>query len=221
MKFDFVIGNPPYQEDVEDSDNKTFKPPVYNIFMDAAYEVGDAVELIHPARFLFNAGQTPKSWNEKMLADTHLKVLYYEPDGSKIFSGPEIKGGIAVTFHNNAKAYGAIQIFTKYPELNSVLHKVSSSGLNNNLPSIMQNQNRFNLDALYEDYPDYKNVIGSNGKDKRFRNNIFEKISLFSSEKSNVDELPIIGVIKNKRQWRFFPKKYIDTTLQLFLAATS
>ena len=59
MKFDFCVGNPPYQ-DQSVGDNETFAPPVYNKFMDAAYQVADKVELIHPARFLFNAGSTPK-----------------------------------------------------------------------------------------------------------------------------------------------------------------
>ena len=43
-----------------------------------AYKIGKCIEMIHPARFLFNAGATPKSWNDMMLNDTHLKVLYYE-----------------------------------------------------------------------------------------------------------------------------------------------
>ncbi len=143
MKFDFIIGNPPYQEEVEDSENKTFMPPVYNLFIDGAYELSDKVELIHPARFLFNAGQTPKAWNEKMLADTHLKVIHYEPDGSKVFPNTEIKGGLAITYHDKMHSYGAIEVFTKYDELNSILHKVKAKGLNKNLSSIMFNQNRF------------------------------------------------------------------------------
>ena len=41
---------------------------------------GKKVELIHPARFLFNAGSTPKKWNKKMLNDPYLKVIYYESE---------------------------------------------------------------------------------------------------------------------------------------------
>ena len=74
MKFDYVIGNPPYQEET-DSDS-TRMPPVYNLFMDESYKVAHKVELITPARFLFNAGYTPKSWNEKILNDEHFKVCY-------------------------------------------------------------------------------------------------------------------------------------------------
>lgn len=83
MKFDFCIGNPPYQEEAV-GEQKTFAAPVYNKFMDAAYQVADKVELIHPARFLFNAGSTPKAWNNKMLNDKHFKILHYEGDANKI-----------------------------------------------------------------------------------------------------------------------------------------
>ena len=83
MKFDFVIGNPPYQqESVGANANDT---PIYHYFYDAAYKVADKVELISPARFLFNAGGTPKEWNAKMLNSPHIKVLLYESDASKIF----------------------------------------------------------------------------------------------------------------------------------------
>ena len=85
MKFDFAIGNPPYQDNTI-GENDTYAPPVYNKFMDAAYTVANKVELIHPARFLFNAGSTPKAWNQKMLNDNHFKVMEYEEDCSKVFS---------------------------------------------------------------------------------------------------------------------------------------
>lgn len=79
MKFDFVIGNPPYQEEQvsENADGslKNYAPPIYDKFMDEAFKVSEKVELIHPARFLFNAGSTPKAWNEKMLNDEILRCF--------------------------------------------------------------------------------------------------------------------------------------------------
>ncbi len=92
MKFDFVIGNPPYQDETT-GEQKTFAPPVYHLFLDEAYKISDRVEMIHPARFLFNAGGTPKPWNKKMLEDTHLKVLYHEQNSCNIFPNTDIKGG--------------------------------------------------------------------------------------------------------------------------------
>lgn len=214
MKFDFCIGNPPYQDEVADSENKTFMPPVYNLFMDAAYSIADRVELVHPARFLFNAGQTPKAWNEKMLADEHFKVLFYEEDGNKVFPSlsTPLRGGVAITYRDASENYGSIRAFTKYSELNTILHKVMGASGFIGFSSIMHNQTRFSLEALYNDYPQYKSVIGSSGKDKRFRNNIFEKIPLFSEARKSTDDIIVIGVIKNKRVQRYFPIKYVDAS---------
>ncbi|MCQ4116092.1 Eco57I restriction-modification methylase domain-containing protein [Ligilactobacillus sp. MP3] len=92
FKFDVVIGNPPYQEETI-GDNKTYAPPIYHKFLDQAYKVGNIVEMIHPGRFLFNAGSTPKTWNKKMLSDKHLRVLYYEQNSAKVFTNTDIKGG--------------------------------------------------------------------------------------------------------------------------------
>lgn len=92
VKFDVVIGNPPYQE--ESIGDSTQAPPIYHKFMDTAYEVADKAVLITPGRFLFNAGATGKAWNEKMLNDEHLKVIFYEQDSSRIFPNTDIKGGL-------------------------------------------------------------------------------------------------------------------------------
>ena len=65
-KFFAVIGNPPYQDE-SSGEQKNFAPPIYNSFMDEAYKVAEKVTLVTPARFLFNAGSTPKKWNEKII----------------------------------------------------------------------------------------------------------------------------------------------------------
>ena len=69
MKFDAVVGNPPYQEEGE----STRKSPIYHLFYDSAFSISNIVSMISPARFLFDAGQTPKAWNEKMLNDKHFR----------------------------------------------------------------------------------------------------------------------------------------------------
>ena len=210
MKFDFIIGNPPYQDETL-GDNKGFAPPIYHMFLDGAYEKGTVVELIHPARFLFNAGSTPKQWNQKMLDDPHLKVLHYEQDASTMFHNTEIKGGVVITYHDTNKSFGAIEVFSPYPEMNTIMHKAAPKSEEESLMSIIYVQNRFNLDALYQEYPEYEQIIGSNGKDKRFRNNIFDKIPLFTDDSQNSDDIAVIGVVKNKRQWRYFPIRFTDT----------
>lgn len=73
MKFDYAIGNPPYN--LESTGANESDTPLYHYFYDAAFMIAKKVELITPARFLFNAGYTPKNWNEQMLSDCHLKCF--------------------------------------------------------------------------------------------------------------------------------------------------
>ena len=211
--FDYVIGNPPYNEDFENSgDNGNFAKPVYNCFMDATYDVADKVELIHPARFLFDAGSTPKAWNEKMLNDEHFKVLHYEANSTTVFPNTDIKGGIAISYRDTTKDFGAIKTFTAFPELNSIVNKAAASDEANSVASIIYTQVRFDLDALYADYPEYKSIIGSGGKDRRFRNNAFDKVKIFSDISTSSDDIKVLGILKNKRTWKHIPLKYVDMT---------
>ena len=211
MKFDFIIGNPPYNDEFGGTgDNKTYAAPVYNQFMDATYSLADVVELIHPARFLFNAGSTPKAWNEKMLADEHLQILHYVAESKDVFANTKIRGGLCVSYHDARRTYDPIRVFTPYPLMNSVTKKVLGSDGFESITPIMFIQNRFDLDALYKDYPEYKSLIGSDGKDRRFETGIFEKIPIFTEKKKNDDDIKVYGVIKKKRLFRYFPQKYTD-----------
>ena len=126
MKFDVVIGNPPYQEEANGA--STRDEPIYHKFMDLAYELSDLVTLITPGRFLFNAGQTPKKWNQKILNDKHLKVILYVQNSDKIFPRTDIKGGIAITLRDSQKDFGKIGVFTSFAELNSIVKKVKKLG---------------------------------------------------------------------------------------------
>ena len=72
MKFDAIVGNPPYQE----SKLKTSDNPVYHLFMDASFGLAEKISLITPAKYLFNAGKTPAQWNKKILNDEHFKVVW-------------------------------------------------------------------------------------------------------------------------------------------------
>ncbi|MBR2556371.1 MAG: Eco57I restriction-modification methylase domain-containing protein [Aeriscardovia sp.] len=92
--FDYVIGNPPYNEDFNNhGDNDSYARPVYHHFMDAAISVGKQVELITPARFLFDAGSTPKEWNHRMLNDPHFQVIEYYAHSADVFPTTDIRGG--------------------------------------------------------------------------------------------------------------------------------
>ena len=211
MKFDVVIGNPPYQ-DQSHGDQDNYAAPIYNEFMDLSSKLADVVTLITPARFLFRAGSTPKKWNEKMLSDQHFKIVDYEQVSSKIFPNTDIKGGVAISLRDRNKNFGAIETFTPYPELSSIMKKAAPKDEKNSLTSCIYIQNKFNLDILYQDHPKLKNIIGSDGKDKRFRNNIFEKVDAFTESPTENDDIKVLGLINNKRVWRYIKRKYVDLT---------
>ena len=207
MKFDVVIGNPPYQEETKDTSDK----PIYNYFMSEAYKFADKVCFITPARFLFNAGKTPKKWNAKMLNDEHLKVAYYEQDSSNVFPNTDIKGGVAITYRDTQKNFGKIGTFTHFEELNSALRKVLNSEKFCSIDEIYFGQEKFNLDVLYMKNPEAKNIVGSEGKEKRLTSSIFGQLEdVFSKNRKNETDFKILGVIKNRRKWRYINSEYIE-----------
>ena len=206
VKFDVVIGNPPYQEEAKGT--STSDDPIYNSFMELSYQLADKAVLITPARFLFNAGKTPKAWNQKMLADEHLKVIYFSQKSDEVFPNTDIKGGVVVTMRDVNKNFGAIGTFTSHEELNIALQLVEQHPSFNSIIEIIYTQTKFNLEKLYEDYPGYRAIIGSNGKDKRLRKPILGRLDVFS-EKEHQESYKILGRLNNERVYRYIPKKYI------------
>ena len=204
-KFTFVICNPPYNEETADTSDK----PVYNHFMEAAQKIGEKVVLITPARFLFNAGKTPKDFNRRMLDDPHFKVLDYAPDASKYFHGVDIKGGVVVTLYDATKNFGAIGTFSPFPELNCVLSKVRTENFQS-LDNMIVQQNKWNLEKLFEDHPEYKSKIGSGGTERRLTTGIFSALDLFREDEHDGD-IKVLGLIKNRRVYRYVGEEYIDS----------
>ena len=213
MKFDFIIGNPPYQEKSRGANaNDT---PVYHWFYNAVLELSDKIELITPARFLFNAGGTPQDWNEKMLNDIHLKVLWYEPNSNNVFNNADIKGGVAVTYYSHNDDFGAIGVFTAYPELNSIRGKVwIKSG--NSLSEVITNRGIYRYsDKAYQEQPEEMKKTA----DRRIAPSAFARMPLlFTAQKPDDghEYVQILGNIGNERVYRWFRKDYVSEVENLY-----
>ncbi len=222
--FDFVIGNPPYQE----NQDATSDTPVYNYLMDSSYNIANSVELITPGRFLFDAGKTPKIWNKKMLNDPHFKVLQYYQDGSAVFPGTGIRGGVVVTYRDAEKNFGPIGTFTIFEELNSIKNKVHSSNFES-LSSIVYAPESFRFaDKMLEDHPEIpfrsdgkKGNLGilSKGHDYDIVTNIFDKLNniVFFNKPINdgYDYIKFIGRKDNNRVEMYIRSDYINNTTNL------
>ena len=211
MKFDVVIGNPPYQEEMEGTSDK----PIYNYMMDASEEIADKVCLITPARFLFNAGKTPKSWNRKKLNDPHFKVNYYEQDSSKVFPNTDIQGGVVITYSDNKRDYGNIGTFTPFLVLNTIMDKVSLVSGDESLSELIYAPESYKLSQdIHVEYPDIENRL-SKGHKFDITTNIFEKLPEFfkaqlDSNENERDYIKFIGRENNARCEKWIKRKYIN-----------
>jgi len=197
MKFDAVVGNPPYQE----STDTNFAKPVYHNFIDSAINMTPKfVCMVHPARFLFNAGATPKEWNEKMLNDPHLSIVMYEPESQKLFSGVEIKGGICVTlWQKNKKGKGLQGLFIVQPELRTIVERIGNGGFNTIVSPRGETKLTISLDPKYP-------------KDLRLAPNYFVRFpEIFRKNQDSVYNIKVIGLEEgNKRTERFVEARLIN-----------
>lgn len=216
MKFDYAIGNPPYQQSSEQNHRQS---PVYDKFMDAAYSVADCTELITPARFLFRAGQTAKEWNEKMLNDEHFKVLRYYSDSSEVFQNVDIKGGVAISIHDKNKNYGKIGFFTTHDEVHNIVRKIKEKEYSP-LSSYAFPKSTYGIDnELYEEHPELKNRL-TKGNQNIIDANIFEKMpEVFYESIPKSDDgknyICVYGRFNNRRATRWIKCKYIKKNAQL------
>lgn len=208
-KFDVVIGNPPYQD--EATGDATHNMPIYHLFMEAAYEVGIKAVLITPARFLFNAGYTPKAWNEKMLSDPHLTVPVYVPNSNTLFPGTGIEGGIAVTYRDEEKTSSPIGTFAKHPELNSILQK-SSSARAVSLSSIMSSSRSYRYtEKMHSDHPHLAGTMSS-GEHYKINTRTFEQLSVLYSTDQPSEVAPhvrVFGLAGRARAYRWVHADYV------------
>lgn len=209
MKFDAIVGNPPYQ--IMATGDANGSDPIYHLFIDAACKLGEKVSFIHPARFLFNAGKTPKDWNEKMLNDEHYKVVQYWANSGDVFPTVDIKGGVAVTYWDKNKTFEKIGTFVAYDELRTILEKVKAKDFAT-FSELVYGRDLYRLtDKLYEENPWAENRQ-SKGHKYDIGSNVFDTFpELFYEEKPNddYDYAKIFGREKNNRILKWIKKSYV------------
>ncbi|MBS6024323.1 MAG: Eco57I restriction-modification methylase domain-containing protein [Paeniclostridium sordellii] len=92
LKFDVIIGNPPYQE--MDGGAQASASPIYQNFVQAAKELNPKyISLIMPSRW-YTGGKGLDSFRDEMLNDEHIRELHDWLTPEDIFPNTNIRGGV-------------------------------------------------------------------------------------------------------------------------------
>ncbi len=148
MRFDVIIGNPPYQLGQSGGDAVgNFAMPVYQKFVQAAKSLDPRyVVMIAPSRW-FAGGRGLDEFRKEMLGDRRLRALVDFPESREVFAGVDIAGGVSYFLWDSswngecevstarggvigpkmARLLGEYDIFVRYNEAVSILHRVLST----------------------------------------------------------------------------------------------
>jgi site-specific DNA-methyltransferase (adenine-specific) len=172
MKFDVIIGNPPYQLNVG-VEQKNFAIAIYQKFVEQAIKLNPRfLTMIVPARW-YAGGRGLDEFRSKMLKDERITNIHDYPISSECFPGVEIKGGVCyflwerdnpklcnVVTHKGNKIISekqrplledGVDSFIRYNESISILHKLQKDK-NNNLDKIVSVQTPFGIITSFKDY---------------------------------------------------------------------
>ena len=176
MKFNAIVGNPPYQV-TSDNNGQNRALPIYNKFVQISSSINpNYISMIMPTRW-YSGSILLGDFSINFLKDKHIEILHDYVNGQDCFPNVEIKGGICYFLWNKdynndcnitSHAYGKIEkdkrplllqgedIFVRYNKGVSIINKVKALN-EKSLSSIVSPQNPFGFNTA---------VKGTSKKDK-------------------------------------------------------
>lgn len=172
MKFDVIVGNPPYQLNVG-IESKSFAISIYDKFIRQAIKLNPKyLTMIIPARW-YAGGRGLDEFRNEMLNDKKIKILVDYSDSAICFPGVEIKGGVCyflrdrdyngdceITSFRKEKKFPKIvrplledgmDTFVRYNEAISILNKVNSKK-EKSFSELVSVQTPFGFISSFKDY---------------------------------------------------------------------
>lgn len=172
MKFDVIIGNPPYQLTIG-VEKENYAIPIYQKFVENAKKLKPRyISMIIPARW-YAGGRGLDDFRNSMLNDTRLRKLHDFSDASECFPGVQIKGGVCyflwdrdntgdceVITHSKGQIISTMKrpllekgldTFIRHNEAISILHKVQKFKFKS-FSTIVSPQTPFGIISSFKDY---------------------------------------------------------------------
>lgn len=109
MKFDFVIGNPPYQLEAEkksETNGQTRSRNIFHYFQIEADKIAnESVILIYPGgRWIQRSGKGMNEFGFDQINDKKLKDIYFYPNSKDLFPSAAIGDGLSIVVKNQKKS---------------------------------------------------------------------------------------------------------------------
>ena len=126
MKFDFIIGNPPYQEETakeSELNGQKARKNIFQHFQTQSERIGNCTILIYPGgRWLHQSGKGLKQFGIEQINDPHLKEVIFFPNAKELFSNTDISDGVTIVIKDNKKAEGGFDYVYVQNGINQKVH---------------------------------------------------------------------------------------------------
>ncbi len=223
MKFDAVVGNPPYQ--IINENNKMSRS-IYPNFVDESVKIANTVSIVMPARWMSGEDGPYKETSGfvKRMKNYGIKKFTLYPNSQDLFTGVDIKGGVCYFILNknytDSTSYSLVEhgksnernitfenkldenIIIRFPELSSIVRKIDF---------------RARDAELKESLTSMKTLVSSRNpygfiSDLFVKNN--EKVQRISENREHNNDWEVVGLLKAKRVRRFIPHNTLKKNIE-------